>query len=112
LRIVFDRCSGARRCPLTKNATPGTRMADRIAVENADQIVDEMKRKARRRLVGAIVLALAAAIILPMLLEKEPRPLGDDVSVKIPPVDESKFVNRLTGKSGDTKALPKVDEKA
>jgi len=86
-------------------------MADRI-VENADQIVDEMKRKARRRLVGAIVLALAAAIILPMLLEKEPRPLGDDVSVKIPPVDEGKFINRLTGKSGDTKALPKVDEKA
>jgi len=86
-------------------------MADRI-VENADQIVDEMKRKARRRLVGAIVLALAAAIILPMLLEKEPRPLGDDVSVKIPPVDEGKFINRLTGKSGDVKALPKVDEKA
>jgi len=85
-------------------------MADRI-VENADQIVDEMKRKARRRLVGAIVLALAAAIILPMLLEKEPRPLGDDVSVKIPPVDEGKFINRLTGKSGDSKALPKIDEK-
>ena len=85
-------------------------MTDRI-VENADQIVDEMKRKARRRLVGAVVLALAAAIILPMLLEKEPRPLGDDVSVKIPPVDEGKFVNRLTGKSADTKALPKVDEK-
>ena len=85
-------------------------MTDRI-VENADQIVDEMKRKARRRLVGAIVLALAAAIILPMLLEKEPRPLGDDVSVKIPPVDEGKFINRLTGKSGDTKALPKADEK-
>ena len=78
--------------------TPG--MAERIA-DNADLIVDEMKRKARRRLVGAIVLALAAAIILPLLLEKEPRPLGDDVSVQIPPVDEGKFVNRLTGKSGD-----------
>src|SRR6476619_8208781 len=85
-------------------------MADRI-VENADQIVDEMKRKARRRLVGAIVLALAAAIILPMLLEKEPRPLGDDVSVKIPPVDEGKFINRLTGQSGDDRALPKADER-
>ena len=78
-------------------------MADRIA-ENADLIVDDMKRKARRRLVGAIVLALAAAIILPMLLEKEPRPLGDDVSVKIPPTDESKFVNRLTGKGGEREA--------
>ena len=71
-----------------------------------------MKRKARRRLVGAIVLALAAAIILPMLLEKEPRPLGDDVSVQIPPVDSGKFVNRLTGKAGDDKALPKTESKA
>ena len=86
-------------------------MAERIA-DNAGLIVDEMKRKARRRLVGAIVLALAAAIIVPMLLEKEPRPLGDDVSVQIPPVDEGKFVNRLTGKAGDAKALPKADGKA
>ena len=86
-------------------------MADRIA-DNADLVVDEMKRKARRRLVGAVVLALAAAIILPLLLEKEPRPLGDDVSVQIPPVDEGKFVNRLTGKSGDVKPLPKVETKA
>jgi DedD protein len=85
-------------------------MTDRI-IENADRIVDEMRRKARRRLVGAIVLALAAAIILPMLLEKEPRPLGDDVTVKIPPVDEGKFINKLTGKSSESTRLPKADDK-
>ncbi len=85
-------------------------MAERIA-DNPELIVDEMKRKARRRLVGAIVLALAAAIIVPMLLEKEPRPLGDDVSVKIPAVDEGRFVNRLTGKADDTKPLPKAEGK-
>jgi DedD protein len=84
-------------------------MAERIA-DNADLMVDDMRRKARRRLVGAIVLALAAAIVLPMLLEKEPRPLGDDVSVQIPPVDQGKFVNRLTGK-GETKAPAKSDAK-
>ena len=65
---------------------------------NADLAVDELQRKARRRLVGAIVLALAAAVILPMLLEKEPKPLGDDVSVQIPPVDEG---NSSTGSRGD-----------
>ena len=85
-------------------------MAERV-VDNPQLIVDEMKRKARRRLVGAIVLALAAAIIVPMLLEKEPRPLGDDVSVQIPPVDEGRFVNRLTGKTDDTKPLPKAGGK-
>ena len=86
-------------------------MADRIA-DNADQVVDEMKRKARRRLIGAIVLALAAAVILPLLLEKEPRPLGEDVSVQIPAQDEGKFVNRLTGKTTDAKPLPKADSKS
>jgi len=86
-------------------------MAERIA-DNPELLVDEMKRKARRRLVGAVVLALAAAIILPMLLEKEPRPLGDDVSVQIPPVDQGKFVNRLTGKTGDDKPPSKTDSKA
>jgi len=86
-------------------------MAERLA-EPDDAAVDELKRKARRRLVGAIVLALAAAILVPMLLEREPRPLGDEVSVQIPPVDDSKFVNRLSGAKGeqapkaDTKALP------
>jgi DedD protein len=61
----------------------------------ADLNVDELRRRARRRLVGAIVLALAAAVIVPMLLESEPKPLGESVAVKIPPVDEGKFVNRL-----------------
>lgn len=88
-------------------------MAERIA-ENADLAVDELKRRARRRLVGAIVLALAAAVILPLLLEKEPKPLGDDVSVQIPPVDEGRFVNRLTGREpssaakSDARPLPKI----
>jgi len=84
-------------------------MAERIA-DNADLAVDELKRRARRRLVGAIVLALAAAVILPLLLEKEPKPLGDDVSVQIPPVDEGRFINRLTGR--ESKNAPKSDGKA
>jgi DedD protein len=57
--------------------------------------LDELRRRARRRLVGAIVLALAAAVLVPMLLESDPKPLGEDVSVRIPPVDDGKFVNRL-----------------
>ncbi len=61
----------------------------------ADVNLDELKKKARRRLVGACVLALAAAVFVPMLLESDERPLGDDISVKIPPVDQGKFVNRL-----------------
>lgn len=67
----------------------------------SDVNVDDLRRRARRRLVGAIVLALSAAVFVPMLLESEPRPLGEDVSVKIPPVDNGKFVNKLNAKGGD-----------
>ena len=65
--------------------------------DTVDHAVDELKRKARRRLVGAVILALAAATLLPMLLEQEHKPLGDDVAIQIPPVDAGKFVNRLKG---------------
>src|SRR6185437_10542350 len=66
----------------------------------ADANLDELKRKARRRLVGAVVLALAAAVFVPMLLESDERPLGDDVAVRIPSVDQGKFVNRINSPGG------------
>jgi DedD protein len=52
---------------------------------------------------------------VPILIESHPKPLGEDVSVKIPPVDDSKFVNRLNDKAKPeppkslAKAEPKVE---
>src|SRR3982074_3639713 len=80
----------------------------------SDLAVDELKRRARRRLVGAVVLALAAAVILPLLLESDPKPLGDEVSIQIPPVDSGKFVNPLSpapAKTSDAKTEGKRDSK-
>jgi DedD protein len=75
--------------------------------EAADPAVEELKRRARRRLVGAIVLALAAAVILPLLLESDPKPLGDDVSIQIPPIDSGKFITPLSpSKGAEGKAAP------
>ena len=75
--------------------------------EAADPAVEELKRRARRRLVGAIVLALAAAVILPLLLESDPKPLGDDVSIQIPPIDNGKFITPLSpAKALNAKAAP------
>jgi len=85
--------------------------------EPADINVDELRRRARRRLVGAVVLALGVAVVVPMLLETEQKPLGENVSVKIPPVDDSKFVNRLNdAPSGNpakgTASAPAADDSA
>ena len=46
--------------------------------------IDTMRRRGRRRLVGAIVLALMAIIFVPALLQKAPEPLGEDVEITIP----------------------------
>lgn len=75
-----------------------------------DLAVDELKRRARRRLVGAIILALAAAVILPLLLESDPKPLGDEVSIRIPPVDNGKFINPLAPDKGRENAAPGAPE--
>ena len=72
--------------------------------EAPDINVDELRRRARRRLIGAIVLALGAAVIVPMLLESDPKPLGEDVSVRIPAEDNAKFVNRLSDKGAKSTA--------
>lgn len=47
----------------------------------------ELKKRARRRLVGAAALALAAIIVLPMVMDQEPKPQTQDVQVRIPSQD-------------------------
>ena len=53
----------------------------------------QLRKRARRRLVGAVVLVLLVVVFLPMVLDNEPRPLAPNVVVTIPPKGsaESKF---------------------
>lgn len=44
----------------------------------------DLKKRARRRLVGAAALALLAIIVLPMIMDPEVEPVGDDIQVRIP----------------------------
>lgn len=44
----------------------------------------ELKKRSRRRLVGAAALALIAAIVLPMVMDGEPVPPVSDIQVTIP----------------------------
>jgi DedD protein len=42
------------------------------------------KQRARRRLVGAIALVVAAVVVLPMVLDSHPKPVTNDIAIDIP----------------------------
>lgn len=65
----------------------GKRRQDKRGNEPVDPVLPEKKR-ARRRLIGAVALVLAAIIGLPMILDSEPKPLTDDVTIQIPSRDK------------------------
>ena len=49
----------------------------------------QLKKRARRRLVGAVVLVTLVIIFLPMMLDKQPKPVGQDISISIPSQDSA-----------------------
>ena len=49
----------------------------------------DLRRKARRRLIGAIALTLVVVIVLPMILDSEPKSNGRDIELSIPDPDKS-----------------------
>ena len=55
--------------------------------EPVDPVLPEKKR-ARRRLIGATALVLAAIIGLPMIFDSEPKPLAGDIAIQIPSRDK------------------------
>ena len=55
----------------------------------------ELRRRARRRLIGAIVLVTAIVVVLPMVLDTEPGPVSQDISVRIPSPDSGAFTPKV-----------------
>jgi DedD protein len=74
--------------------------------EGSDPVLPEKKR-ARRRLVGAIALVLAAIIGLPMILDSEPKPLASDIAIEIPSMDKAPSkAAKNPSNSASTNTLP------
>jgi DedD protein len=78
----------ARRASHANQANDSGQGGSRRSRSGGDPMLPEKKR-ARRRLVGAVALALAAAVGLPMLLDSEPRPLNGDIAIQIPSKDKA-----------------------
>ncbi|MBS3936519.1 MAG: SPOR domain-containing protein [Sulfuritalea sp.] len=56
--------------------------------EAPDDEATLLKKRARRRLIGAVALALFAAIVLPMVMDRQPAQPVKDIQVHIPSPDE------------------------
>jgi DedD protein len=83
-------------------------MASATQANAAPDNTDKLRRRANRRLLGASVLLLIAIITVPMFLEREPPPLPDNVDVRIPPVDGSKFEPKMPDAKKGAAVVPEV----
>lgn len=72
----------------------------------------QLKRRARRRLVGAIALVTFVVIILPLILDKEPSPAGPPLSVQIPSQDAGSFNTRVVPPAPAALAAPAAEKQA
>lgn len=48
----------------------------------------EIRRRGRRRLIGAVTLVVLAVVFVPMVLDSEPRPKRNEASLEIPAKDK------------------------
>lgn len=71
------------------------------------QDVETLKRRGRRRLVGAVALVLAAVIVLPMVFDPEPKRAEVAVNVRIPGEDETQFAPKVAPKAPEQKVEKK-----
>jgi len=55
----------------------------------------QLKKRARRRLVGAVALVLLIVVFLPMILDSEPKPLNQDIAITIPPIPKAESTSQL-----------------
>jgi DedD protein len=67
----------------------------------------QLKKRARRRLMGAIALAGLAAVVLPMVMDEEPKQQVQDVQIRIPGQEQLPFKPGISSNKS-TPAAPLV----
>lgn len=55
-----------------------------VAAASPAESIEAMRRRARHRLIGAVVLVLAGVIGFPLLFDTQPRPVAVDIPIEIP----------------------------
>jgi len=75
------------------------------------QDVETLKRRGRRRLVGAVALVLAAVVVLPMVFDPEPKSTQTAVTVRIPAENEAPPFAPKAAPKATPKAAPQESAK-
>lgn len=70
----------------------------------------QLKKRARRRLVGAVAFVSVVAVVLPMVMDHQPRQPVQDVEIRIPGQDEKPFAPKFAAAPVE-KAVEKTPEK-
>jgi len=69
-----------------------------------------LRRRARRRLVGAIALVVLIVVLLPIILDQQPRPVTQTLTVQIPSQDAGPFNTRVLPPLPSPPEVPKNGE--
>jgi DedD protein len=83
-----------------------------LAQDAPVETVETMRSRAKRRLMGALVLVVIAVVGFPMLFETQPRPVLVDVPIEIPDKNKVKPLHPPTALPAAPAAAAKVDDKA
>jgi DedD protein len=121
-RVPDDADSGEfhSRAEMESKPKRGSKKADKDAANSRNEKSDPHlpeKKRARRRLIGAVALVLAAVIGLPMILDAEQKPVSDDITIVIPSKDKAPEITKPAGKEIPAEVVepvspePKVDAK-
>jgi DedD protein len=84
------RAGNASAKPVTRQSPPH----DEDVSSRLDSAAT-LRARARHRLIGAAALLLAVAIVVPMLLDSEPRPVAENIPIDIPS-ERTPFAPRLS----------------
>ena len=80
------------------------------AQEAPVEIVESMRSRAKRRLIGALVLVVLAVVGFPLLFETQPRPALVDVAIEVP--DKTKVKPLAPPVSSEPASAAKVEDRA
>ena len=72
----------------------------------------QLKKRARRRLIGAIALVTVVAVFLPMILDHEPKSVNQDISIQIPSQNAGVFTSKIVQSVAANKAESPAAEPA